>query len=154
MRDRFLKRLFVFGFALVIILPMVIDGLGQINPVDPMGALPEQHSGPIVTAQRKQHILYGDKNGGGHLHGTGHACKSEFPADWSADKVIRTVETQAANDNLRWTQQDNGYYVAETPVEQVKIRIVVDADKKNIITAYPVNVARNPCPAANDNRRR
>jgi hypothetical protein len=154
MRDRFIKRLFIFGFALVVILPMMLEGVGQIDPLDPMGTITRQENGPVVTAQRKQHILYGDEKGGGHLYGTGHACKSEFPADWNADKVIQTIETQAANDNLSWRQQDNGYFVADAPVDQLKIRIVLDSQKKTVITAYPVNVARNPCPAANDNRRR
>ncbi|MEZ5901772.1 MAG: hypothetical protein R3D88_00495 [Alphaproteobacteria bacterium] len=60
------------------------------------------------------------------------------------------MELIAANDNLNWEQQRNGYYVTEQPVGTVKVRVVKDRDGKNVVTAYPTNTPRNPCPA-NDN---
>lgn len=111
-------------------------------------------AGPALTAAAQQHILYGDQRGGGHLHGTGKACKSEFPADWDAAEVIAHVKNVAANDNLDWERQDNGYYVAEQPIEGARVRVVLNRDRSGIVTAYPTNVKRNPCPrAANDNDR-
>lgn len=107
---------------------------------------------PTLTVQAEQHILHGDKRGGGHLHGTGKACKSEFPADWDAGEVVAHVKTIAANDNLGWERQDNGYYVAEQTVEGTRVRVVLNRDRSGIVTAYPTNVRRNPCPA-NDNAR-
>lgn len=99
-------------------------------------------------------MLHGDQRGGGHLHGTGKPCKSEFPADWDADEVTAHVKSVAANDNLDWEKQDNGYYVAEQAVEGIRVRVVLNRDRSGIVTAYPTNVKRNPCPrAANDNRR-
>ncbi len=112
-------------------------------------------TGPIVlTEQRKQHILYGDSTGGGHKHGVGAPCKSEFPADWDDEKIITVVEKIAANDNLRWVQQNNGYYTGEAFEDNLKVRVVLGPQKQKVITSYPINVARNPCPykePANDN---
>lgn len=149
LRDRFLKKLFITAIALIVMAQLGIRLMAHVAP---------QHGGPAVTlsprltAARAQHILYGDARGGGHLHGTNRPCKSEFPADWDADKVIHVVTTEAANDNLDWRQQKNGNAVADVSREGVKIRIVVSGDRDQIITAYPLNAPRNPCPrAANDN---
>ena len=101
----------------------------------------------IITKQRKTHILYGDKTGGGHLYGLGKPCKSEFPEDWDEEEILDTVKRIAANDNLPWEQQDNGYYVAESNEGQTRVRVVLGPQKQKIITAYPTNVQRNPCPA-------
>lgn len=123
------------------------------NPDGPLPALVSTDS-PLLTPQAQQHLLYGDKRGGGHLHGVGKECKSEFPAHWDKEEVITRVKTVAANDNLNWKQQDNGYYVAEQNVEGIRVRVVLNGDRTKIITAYPTNVPRNPCPArrpANDN---
>lgn len=101
----------------------------------------------IITNQRKTHILYGDKTGGGHLHGLGKPCKSEFPEDWDEEEILDTVKRIAANDNLPWEQQDNGYHVAESYEGRTRVRVVLGPQKQKIITAYPTNVQRNPCPA-------
>lgn len=105
-----------------------------------------------VSQSAEQHILHGDARGGGHLFGTGKPCKSEFPEDWDEEDVISTVSRLAANDNANWRQEKNGYYVSEQMQQDVRVRIVMNNDKTEIVTAYPVNVERNPCPkAANDN---
>lgn len=107
-----------------------------------------------LSHRAKTHILYGDRSGGGHMHGIGKPCKSEFPEDWDKDEIIDTVEKIAANDNLNWRKQDNGYYVTNKKEDGLKIRVVVSPDKTEVITAYPLNVTRNPCPKAiNDNKR-
>lgn len=87
------------------------------------------------------------------MHGTGKACKSEFPEDWDEEKIISSVKLVAANDNLKWTQEKNGYFVAQANQDGVVVRVVLDREKDDIITAYPLNVQRNPCPRnpANDN---
>ncbi len=120
------------------------------NPDGPLPTI-EAEVQPVLTAQAEQHLLYGDQRGGGHLHGVGKECKSEFPAAWDKEEVITHVKRVAANDNLNWKQQNNGYYVAEEHVEGVKVRVVLNQNRTKIITAYPTNVPRNPCPA-NDNR--
>ncbi len=108
-----------------------------------------------ISPERARHILQGDQNGGGHKYGANKPCKSEFPQDWDDVKIIKTIDKIAANDNLNWKQQDNGYYVAETMEGTLKIRVVLDRERDDVVTAYPVNVRRNYCPpAANDNYNR
>ncbi len=106
----------------------------------------------IITPERRTHILYGDATGGGHKFGTGTPCKSEFPKHWSDDTIIKEIEVIAANDNLNWEQQRNGYYVTEQKIGTIKVRVVKGRKNKQVITAYPTNTKRNPCPS-NDNFR-
>lgn len=101
----------------------------------------------IISDDRIQHILYGDHKGGGHKHGVGKPCKSEFPQNWDDEKIINVTRNIAANDNLSWERQGNGYHVADDYVESVKVRVVKGPQKQRVITAYPINVERNPCPA-------
>lgn len=106
-----------------------------------------------ISEQRKTHILHGDRTGGGHLYGTNKPCKSEFPRSWDEEEIINEINLIAANDNLNWERKDNGYFVTEQKVGSVKIRVVKGRDAKSVITAYPLNTGRNPCPArtpAND----
>lgn len=116
-------------------------------PINRMHA-PEQDNTPGLSKSRINHILYGDATGGGHKFGTGAPCKSEFPASWNDTDIIDTVKTMAANDNLDWKQQDNGYYVAEQNASDgTRVRVVLDREGDDVITAYPVNTRRNACPA-------
>lgn len=100
-----------------------------------------------ISPQRKVHILHGDHTGGGHIYGAGKPCKSEFPQSWDEDKIIKEINLVAANDNLKWEQQSNGYHVTESYVDDVKVRVVKGRENKQVITAYPLNTGRNPCPA-------
>lgn len=113
---------------------------------------PAQKREVIITTQAQKHILYGDDRGGGHKYGIGKPCKSEFPQDWDNEKILKTIRVMAANDNLTWKEQKNGYYVSEQIRDDVQVRVVLNRDKDSVVTAYPVKVKRNPCPAAaNDN---
>lgn len=152
-RDRFLKKLFMFGFFAVLVFPAMLGQLGKVtSPFAPLGSVPGIGKAPELTEERRVHILYGDAKGGGHFHGVGKPCASEFPADWSEEDVVETVKQLAANDNLNWKQQKNGNYVAEAPVSALQVRVVLNRDRSKIVTAYPVNVQRNPCNRpANDN---
>lgn len=142
-----MKRKAVFSIFLagLAVLLLAVDMLKH-----PQGPLPELT--PVLSSYAEKHMLYGDDRGGGHLHGIGKACKSEFPAHWEASEVISHVKNIAANDNLDWEKQKNGYHVAEEMIEKVRVRVVLNKDKTKIVTAYPTNVKRNPCPEpANDN---
>lgn len=159
-RDRFLKRLALAAAGIIIGVNLLLALLGQVNPLDPVTdirdklASEKQAEAPVLTAQRLRHITDGDTRGGGHLHGTNAPCKSEFPASWTREKIAREIPLMAANDNLNWQQSRNGYVTAESmTADGLKVRIVVDPQDNEIVTAYPTNVRRNPCPAANDNRR-
>ena len=99
-----------------------------------------------LSEQRIQHILYGDETGGGHKHGQNKPCKSEFPANWTDEKIISTINKIASDETTKWKEQDNGNFVANAREQNLKIRIVLNEDKSQIITAYPLNVPRNPCP--------
>lgn len=98
-----------------------------------------------LSKSREIHILYGDSRGGGHLHGVGKPCKTEFPKEWDKTKVISTVKQIAANDNLSWEQQTNGYFVTQQTVDDVRVRVVLDREMDDIVTAYPLNGTKNPC---------
>ncbi len=100
-----------------------------------------------ISEDRARHILYGDEYGGGHRYGVGNPCKSEFPAEWSDLHILSTIKAIAANDNLGWEKAANGYYIAEDVRGDVKVRVVMGARRHEVITGYPVNLARNPCPA-------
>ncbi|MCM2343941.1 MAG: EndoU domain-containing protein [Alphaproteobacteria bacterium] len=145
-------RLFTAILLTLITLWLLTEAL---HPTQSSKALLQNKPDPVLTRQGAKHLLYGDTRGGGHLHGSNRPCKSEFPADWDAQEVITTVKQVAANDNLNWKQQDNGYHVSESMVENIRVRVVLNQDQTKIITAYPTNVPRNPCPerqdAANDN---
>ncbi len=108
---------------------------------------PNFNKASAISPQRRTHILYGDHTGGGHLYGTGKPCKSEFPRDWNETKIIKEMSLTAANDNLYWKKERNGYHVAENTIDGVKIRVVKGRENKQVITAYPINAQRNPCPA-------
>lgn len=106
----------------------------------------------VISPQARTHILYGDDKGGGHHHAANKPCKSEFPEDWSEQRIIDAIELIASNDNLNWKQQKNGYYTGEQQVGHLKIRVILNDNKTRVITGYPLNVVRNRC-AANDNNR-
>ena len=141
---------------LVIIILLCFSGLINLNSIKNyfIKDAPLITRDVNITQKRQNHILYGDDHGGGHLYGMGKPCKSEFPKDWDKYKIIENVKILAANDNLNWKEQRNGYFVAESSVENLRLRVVLDKEKDDVITAYPVNVTRNPCniqKPANDN---
>ncbi len=127
-----------------------LDQKTSIPPKEPPRVTENFTQGSHISFERRNHILYGDATGGGHLHGQGKPCKSEFPKHWDEQTIIREVDLIAANDNLNWEQQSNSYYVTEQKVGTVKVRVVKARNGEDVITAYPTNVTRNPCPA-NDN---
>lgn len=143
---------YLFSFIFLIIVAAAYDYVGAPQQIAQDSSIIPPSSAIEISQQRIDHILYGDDRGGGHKQGVGKPCKSEFPADWDDTQIIETTKRVAANDNLDWRREDNGYYVGEEMVEGVKVRVVLGPEKRRVITSYPTNVARNPCPA-NDNRR-
>ncbi len=138
------------GLLLIIIIFLMTGGFASLKDWFDFTA----HNGDVrISEQRQTHILHGDKTGGGHKFGTGKACKSEFPKEWNNEEIIETIQTMAANDNVDWKKQKNGYYVSEQTKDGVKVRVVLDRERDDVVTAYPVNVKRNACPPqpANDN---
>ena len=139
---------------LALLVTIILSAAAVMDQQDQHKRTTQLIADPILTKQSEIHILYGDDRGGGHLHGAGKPCKSEFPPNWNRQDVIDNVTKIAANDNLNWEEQSNGYHVAEQMVDDIKVRVVLNRDRTRIVTAYPTNVQRNACPrAANDNRR-
>lgn len=127
---------------------------GLYDPIRPQEAA-SNHTAPRtgdpqLSEERREYILYGNERGGGHLHGIDKDCKSEFPPNWSETRIIETVKKLAANDNAGWRREENGYYVSEQKFANLDIRIVLDEQRDQIITAYPVNVEPNQCPQSTD----
>lgn len=158
-RDRSLRHFALVAACVIVGAHLLLYLLAQIDPVHPVVSFTHKLSptveinDPVLTAARLDHITDGDSRGGGHLSGTGAPCKSEFPANWTREKIARDIPLLATNDNLDWQESRNGYVTAESiTTDGLKVRIVVDPQENQIVTAYPTNVARNPCPA-NDNRR-
>lgn len=143
------------GLLIILLLLFFSEGFNQESIQNYFSQPPETQPRVVnISAKRETHILYGDNKGGGHLHGVGKPCKSEFPKEWDKGDILTNIKTVAANDNLNWKQQRNGYYVAEDTIDGLRVRVVLDQEKDDVITAYPVNVSRNPCPIpkpANDN---
>ena len=97
-----------------------------------------------VDAARRWHILYGDATGGGHRAGTGIKNKSEFPAGWSDDRIIREIESVANDPASTRTVQPNGRIRMEGSRDGVGIRVIIAANGTSIVTAHPINVPRSP----------
>jgi len=96
-----------------------------------------------LSEQRRIHILYGDATGGGHKAGVGKPGKTEFPASWDEDKILSTV-IRIANDNrLPMRQSGRRYWLRMGEEDDLQIRVVLDKERKEIITGYPVNRPRN-----------
>lgn len=138
--------MFVVRKSLIAVLAIAVisTGIGGWNFPDLKSALKIQ-SAPEISKQAQAHILHGDKAGGGHLHGTGKPCKTEFPASWDEKDILNNVRKVAANDNLSWKQQKNGYHVAVQTVDDVRIRVVLDEAKDGVVTAYPLDGKMNVC---------
>jgi len=99
-----------------------------------------------VCPDRAAHILDGDATGGGHRHGTGRPGKTEFPADWSDQGIMRVVVRIARSPEAVQLQR-NGRWRAEGNHDGVDIAVVVMPDGR-IWTAHPLpgspGVTQNP----------
>ncbi|MCA1712730.1 MAG: EndoU domain-containing protein [Actinobacteria bacterium] len=100
-----------------------------------------------LRPDRRRHILDGDgpNKGGGHRPGVGKAGKTEFPADWTDDDIIRRVMQTAMRPDR--VEPSFGKFVALARHDGVTVRVVVRADG-HVWTAYPLpggkGVVQNP----------
>lgn len=97
----------------------------------------------MVTPLRRQHILYGTKSGGGHKAGQGKPGESEFPASWDDEKIILTA-LAIANDATLPMRPSGRYWLKQGTADGIDVRVVLDRVHGELITAYPLNVPRNP----------
>lgn len=129
----------------IVVISVVAIGIGVWK--SPKFAQAVQLGTPEISEKAEAHILHGDKKGGGHLYGSANPCKSKFPKDWDEADVLSNVRKVAANDNLKWQKEKNGYYTATDKVDGVKIRVVLDKERDDVVTAYPVTPSANRCGA-------
>lgn len=100
----------------------------------------------IIDEERAEHILSGDKTGGGHRAGTGKPGKTEFPESWSDDKILDGVADVAQNGNVKGPAHRPGEFIKSGTVDGVDIDVVVKGDG-GVRTAFPTggsDVIRNP----------
>lgn len=133
--------------AAILVVVVIAGGIGAWKAPQITKAM-EAQAAPQISEKAENHILHGDKKGGGHLYGSANPCKSKFPKDWDEADVLSNVRKVAANDNLKWKKEKNGYYTATDNVDGVKIRVVLDNDKDDVVTAYPVTPSANRCAPA------
>jgi hypothetical protein len=96
-----------------------------------------------ITPQRRIHILTGDEKGGGHKYGAGFPGKTEFPKEWSDDKIIATAAA-IANDKKLPLRPSGRYWLKMKEVDGVQVRVVLNKEKGEVVTSYPLNRPRNP----------
>jgi hypothetical protein len=110
------------------------------------GASEEKPS--LLDPQGEHHVLEGDgpNAGGGHRSGTGKPGKSEFPANWSDDKINGEISDVATDPGSTRTTQPNGRIKIQGTRDGVDITVIVEPDRKGgrIVTGFPTNTPRNP----------
>lgn len=92
-----------------------------------------------LTPQRRIHILEGDASGGGHRADAGKPGKSEFPVSWDDEKIISVITRLANNTTLPMRASGRRYWIKTGEEEGLQIRIVLDREKGEIVTAYPLS---------------
>ena len=95
-----------------------------------------------LTEHRRTHILVGSETGGGHRFGAGQPGKTEFPQSWNDDKIIETVIRIANDQNLPMRQSGKRYWLRMGEAEGLQIRVVLDRERGEIITGYPVEARK------------
>lgn len=96
----------------------------------------------LASPQRTEHILNGDATGGGHMW-PGAPGKTSFPQDWSGAKIMHEASDIATDPNSTILTRGGGREILTGTREGVDIRVVVDYNNNDIITAYPTNLPRN-----------
>ena len=110
---------------------------------DPKTPLDEDEHVDLTDPRGREHILDGDATGGGHRHGTGNPGKSEFPEDWSDDKVIGEISDIATDPNADSRVQSNGRRATTGERDGVEIKVIQEENGR-IVTGFPTNQPRNP----------
>ncbi|WP_407659598.1 EndoU domain-containing protein [Massilia endophytica] len=100
----------------------------------------------LLDDKGETHVLDGDATGGGHRPGTGKPGKSEFPSNWSDDKIKGEISDVATDPNSTRTPGRGGRTIVQGTRDGIDITVVVEPDSKGgrIVTGFPTNVPRNP----------
>lgn len=127
------------GVAILGTIGIAIGGSVLLNKVE--GAGEEKPS--LLDPQGEQHILEGDRTGGGHRAGTGRPGKSEFPSGWSDERIKGEISDVATDPASSRTPGRGGRTVVRGTRGGIDIEVIVDS-RGRIVTGYPTNVPRNP----------
>ena len=100
----------------------------------------------LLDDKGKTHVLDGDPTGGGHRPGTGKPGKSEFPSDWSDNKITGEISDVATDPKSTRTPGRGGRTIVQGTRDGVDITVVIESASRGgrIITGFPTNVPRNP----------
>ncbi|MFC4932712.1 EndoU domain-containing protein [Massilia sp. GCM10023247] len=100
----------------------------------------------LVDEKGEKHILDGDKTGGGHRPGTGSPGKSEFPTNWSDEKILGEISDVATAPDSTHSPGKGGRTISTGTRDGVDITTVTEPGSKGgrIVTGFPTNVPRNP----------
>lgn len=100
----------------------------------------------LLDDKGETHVLDGDATGGGHRPGTGKPGKSEFPSNWSDDKIKGEISDVATDPNSTRTPGRGGRTVVQGTRDGIDITVVVEPGSKGgrIVTGFPTNAPRNP----------
>ena len=94
----------------------------------------------LTTPQQRKHILdgeEGDPKRGGHRPGTGRPGKSEFPKDWSDDKIIHEISDVATDPRSERRPGRGNRTEVEGTRNGVKILVILEKDG-TIVTGFPL----------------
>ena len=117
--------------------PDLAARLAELADSHPSAADYDRPGDVRTTADRRVHILDGDKTGGGHRHGTGRPGKTEFPAEWDDDHVIGAVLAIARSPDQGPEPQNNGGR-RQVSGERDGVRIVAILEADGLVcTAWP-----------------
>ncbi len=95
-----------------------------------------------LTDRNREHILGGEhgiSERGGHRSGTGRESKSEFPADWSDDTIIASVEAAESNPQFVFRIGDRTIRRREVDSVIVEVSPFPRGDQDVLRAAFPVN---------------
>lgn len=102
----------------------------------------------LLDPQGERHVLDGDgpNAGGGHRSGTGKSGKSEFPANWSDEKILGEISDVATDPGAGRSTQPNGRTKVQGTRDGVDITVIVEPNSRGgrIVTGFPTNTQRNP----------
>lgn len=102
----------------------------------------------LLDQKATTHILDGDSlTSGGHRYGTGNPGKSEFPKNWSDEKILSTISDIATDPSVVWSKPDaRGYVSATASREGIDVKVIYDTKSNRVVTGYPTNMPRNMKP--------
>ena len=94
----------------------------------------------LVDNKGKEHIPDGDETGGGHRAGTGTKGKSEFPSNWSDEKILGEISDVATDPASKQRPSGTGTISIGTR-DGVEIKTVSEPGR--IVTGYLTNTPKN-----------